>query len=335
MGEGASNTIMSVFGETLKQARNQKGVTVKEAEQAIRVNRLHLAALEEENFSALPPLIYQRGIVRNYATYLALDPSKLLSMFDEARGGSGAPVNVVPSSPPVDMPKQWVPNFAVIAFMVVMGAVVFSWFYSAYFASGEPEPTATAVAPSVTPIPSDGPAGFESWSMVPTSEPKPTETATPESTPDESVETPDATEDERDGRVADALTAVAEPERDVEPTDEPVQVQEEQPEVFVQEEPEPEPEFVEESPVEETAPPAGDMIQLQFAPTSDITLRVVGDGVVLYDGFVTAGAVLGPFNAVGFEIYTSNVGATYITNLANGVEFQVAYDEGELYFPLP
>ncbi len=324
---------MSVFGETLKQARNQKGVTVKEAEQAIRVNRLHLAALEEENFSALPPLIYQRGIVRNYATYLSLDPSTLLSMFDEARGGSGTPVNVVPSTPPVDMPKQWVPNFAVITFMVVMGAVVFAWFYSAYFAPGEPEPTATAPAPSVTPVPSDNPAGLESWSMVPTSEPRPTEPPTPESTPDEPARTPKPTEDEESGRVADALTAVAQPEPDVEPTDEPVQVQEEQPEVFVEEEPEPE--FVEAPPVEESAPPAGDMTQLRFAPTSDITLSIVGDGVVLYDGFVAAGTVLGPYSAVGFEIYTSNVGATYITNLANGVEFQIAYDEGELYFPLP
>ena len=64
---------MSMFGETLRQARAHKRVTVKEAEQATRISRLYLSALEEENFEALPPLIYQRGIVRNYATYLDLD----------------------------------------------------------------------------------------------------------------------------------------------------------------------------------------------------------------------------------------------------------------------
>ena len=146
-GEGASSTPMSVFGETLKQARSSKGVTVKEAEQATRINRLHLAALEEENFSALPPLIYQRGIVRNYATYLDLDPAKLIGMFDEARGGAIAPISIVPSAPPVDMPRQWVPNFAVLAFLVVMSAVVFTWFYSAYFAPGGTEPTSTPAGP--------------------------------------------------------------------------------------------------------------------------------------------------------------------------------------------
>jgi hypothetical protein len=58
---------MSVFGETLKQARSSKGVTVKEAEQATRINRLHLAALEEENFTALPPLIRGGAGRRNRA----------------------------------------------------------------------------------------------------------------------------------------------------------------------------------------------------------------------------------------------------------------------------
>lgn len=326
---------MSVFGETLKQARLHKGVNVKEAEQATRINRLHLAALEEENFSALPPLAYQRGIVRNYATYLDLEPSKLLSLFDEARGGATPPISILPSTPPVDMPRQWVPNFAVITFLVVMSAVVFAWFYSAYFAPGDPDPTATAPAPSVTPLPSDDPASLESWSMVPTTEPKPTEEPTPESTPEEPTETPAAAEssdDENSSRDEETATIDAQAEREMAPADLDIPDDEPEAEVVAQEPVEP---IVEEAPVEETAPPSGDMTQLQFSPTADITLSVSGDGIVLYDGFVGAGTVVGPFSAVGFEIYTSNVGATLITNLGNGVEFQFGYDPSELYFNLP
>jgi hypothetical protein len=66
-----------------------------------------------------------------------------------------------------------------------------------------------------------------------------------------------------------------------------------------------------------------------------MTLSVTGDGVVLYDGFVAAGTVLGPYSAVGFEIYTSNVGATFITNLDTGEAFVFGYDASELYFNLP
>ena len=69
---------MGVFGDTLRQARAHKGVTLREAEVATRINRHWLLALEEEHFDQLPALIYQRGIVRNYATYLNLDPAKLL-----------------------------------------------------------------------------------------------------------------------------------------------------------------------------------------------------------------------------------------------------------------
>ncbi len=324
---------MSVFGETLKQARSSKGVTVKEAEQATRINRLHLAALEEENFSALPPLIYQRGIVRNYATYLDLDPAKLIGMFEEARGGSIAPISVVPSVPPVDMPRQWVPNFAVLAFLVVMSAVVFTWFYSAYFAPDGTEPTSTPPVPSVTPPPSDDPTGLESWSVVPTLEPKPTEEPTATATPDDAEPTAEATsvadatetsdtDDDATTETSDLNTA-SEPDEAIEPPAEEVQET-------------PAEEIVEEPVVEdEPETPSGDMTQLQFAPTADITISVSGDGVVLYDGFLGAGQVIGPFSAVSFEIYTSNAAATSITNVAVGTSFVVSYDEAPLQFYLP
>src|SRR5918992_2314814 len=137
---------MAMFGETLRQARAHKGVTLKEAEQATRINRHHLAALEEENFAALPPLIYQRGIVRNYATYLQLDPGKLLAMFDEARGGEPA-VDLVAAVKPLEMPSHWAPNFAIIAFMVVMSAIIFAWAYSAFYAPANGIPTVPAEIP--------------------------------------------------------------------------------------------------------------------------------------------------------------------------------------------
>ncbi len=142
---------MAGFGETLRQARAHKGVTLREAEQATRINRHHLAALEEENFDALPPLIYQRGIVRNYASWLGLDPSKLLSMFEESHGitATGASRGVAP--PPIDMPSHWAPNFAIIAFAVVLSAIVFAWGYSIWVTPTEEDPEATVVTTQTTP----------------------------------------------------------------------------------------------------------------------------------------------------------------------------------------
>lgn len=142
---------MAGFGETLRQARAHKGVTLREAEQATRINRHHLAALEDENFAAMPPLIYQRGIVRNYAVYLELDASNMLTKFEEAHGTASpnAPMNGA-STPPIDMPSHWAPNFAIIAFAVVLSAIVFAWGYSIWVTPSDDDPDAAIATETST-----------------------------------------------------------------------------------------------------------------------------------------------------------------------------------------
>jgi cytoskeleton protein RodZ len=128
------------FGSLLQQARAYKGVTLRDAERATRIPRRHLAALEHDEFHQLPPLIYARGIVRNYAQYLGLDPVDTLARFEEFHGQRSGGFKVVPAVKTVDVPSHWAPNFAIIAFMVVMSAVIFAWMYSAYFAPPDTNP---------------------------------------------------------------------------------------------------------------------------------------------------------------------------------------------------
>lgn len=143
---------MAGFGETLRQARAVKGVTLREAEQATRINRHHLAALEDETFDALPPLIYQRGIVRNYASYLDLDPGKLITMFEEAHGITATGASASVAAPPIDMPSHWAPNFAIIGFAVVLSAIIFAWGYSIWVTPGADDADDPALALVNTPV---------------------------------------------------------------------------------------------------------------------------------------------------------------------------------------
>lgn len=293
---------MAMFGDTLRQARAYKSVTLKEAEQATRINRHHLAALEEENFGALPPLIYQRGIVRNYATYLDLDPNKLLAMFEEAQGVT-VDAAVVPATKPLDMPSHWAPNFAIVAFMVVMSAIVFAWMYSAYFAPVEAMPTVTEAIPTVTPIPTDA-----ARLAAPTVEPTATVAATPKATA-----TP---------KPKPKPTNTPEPTEKPDPTQTPTE------EVEVAE--------VEEAPTEESAPAdAEGGTTISITAYTDIYLSVTGDGVSYYEGTLAAGETTGTMSADQFQVYTSNVGQTWIVNEATGTGFVMGEGEGELYFPLP
>jgi len=281
---------MAVFGDTLRQARAYKGVTLKEAEQATRINRHHLAALEEENFGALPPLIYQRGIVRNYATYLDLDPSKLLAMFEEAHGSAGD-AEVVAAVKPLDMPNHWAPNFAIIAFMVVMSAIVFAWLYSAYFA--EPELTATTAPeyPTVTVGPSDALAlpGSPEALVSPTAEPAPSPSPEPTETP-KATETPEATD------------------TPVPPTETPV------PEAAVQPQSEAP---VYQPPAEPTPVPQTGQFTVRIIAQTGITLTLTVDGNLWFSGiYLSPGQATEYITASSIVVETTSGSNTLVENLA-------------------
>jgi cytoskeletal protein RodZ len=144
---------MGVFGDTLRQARAHKGVTLREAEVATRIKRHWLLALEEEHFDQLPAPIYQRGIVRNYATYLDLDQAKLLQLFHDMRGEVHDDHPAVMATPTmVASSGSFVPNFAVIAFVLVAMGAAFVWGYSAYFAGGQSNGNAINAVPTATPL---------------------------------------------------------------------------------------------------------------------------------------------------------------------------------------
>lgn len=146
---------MSDLGDLLRRARAHKGVTLRDAEKRTRISRTYLAALEAHDFDQLPPQTYARGIVRNYAQYLGLDPSAVLSMYDAAvRDGSkrNEDVQVVAAVQPIEIHGHWAPNFAIIIFMLVISAVIFTWIYSAYLQPSENELPTTIAQPTPTAI---------------------------------------------------------------------------------------------------------------------------------------------------------------------------------------
>ena len=72
---------MDELGQILRQARENKGFTLKEVQDQIRINPAYLQALEESNYAALPSPVHARGFLRNYARFLNLDPDPLLERY--------------------------------------------------------------------------------------------------------------------------------------------------------------------------------------------------------------------------------------------------------------
>ncbi len=71
------------LGLIFRQARLRKGVSLTQAQQATKIRQSFLTALEEENYSILPPPVYVRGFIKIYASYLKLDPPEMVRLFDD------------------------------------------------------------------------------------------------------------------------------------------------------------------------------------------------------------------------------------------------------------
>lgn len=73
---------MAQLGETLKAAREAQGLTLDEVEQATRIRQHLLQALEENKADTFPSPVIARGLIRNYAKFLKLDPVEALTLYD-------------------------------------------------------------------------------------------------------------------------------------------------------------------------------------------------------------------------------------------------------------
>lgn len=72
-----SATVTGV-GQELAAAREARGLALADVAQQLKFGQRQLEALEQERFSALPGGTFARGMVRNYARLLQLDPAPLI-----------------------------------------------------------------------------------------------------------------------------------------------------------------------------------------------------------------------------------------------------------------
>lgn len=82
---GESTAPRAATGALLVDARKQKGMSVADAANALRIRQIYLEAIEQGRLSDLPGAAYALGFVRTYAEYLGLDGNEIVRRFkDEA-----------------------------------------------------------------------------------------------------------------------------------------------------------------------------------------------------------------------------------------------------------
>jgi transcriptional regulator with XRE-family HTH domain len=72
---------MSLLGEQLRHAREERGIAPLQVEIDTRIRSSVIEALEQGDWEDLPPEPFLRGLIRVYATYLDLDPDEMLGLY--------------------------------------------------------------------------------------------------------------------------------------------------------------------------------------------------------------------------------------------------------------
>ncbi|ACV63864.1 transcriptional regulator, XRE family [Desulfofarcimen acetoxidans DSM 771] len=66
------------IGAVLKRVREEKGLTLEQAEERTKIRRKYIEALENEKFEVLPGPVYVKAFIKTYARYLDLNGDLLV-----------------------------------------------------------------------------------------------------------------------------------------------------------------------------------------------------------------------------------------------------------------
>jgi len=72
---------MKTAGDLLKEKRLLKELTLETVATRTKIKLEYLEAIENSNFPALPSATFAKGFLRNYATFLYLNPDTIVAMF--------------------------------------------------------------------------------------------------------------------------------------------------------------------------------------------------------------------------------------------------------------
>jgi cytoskeleton protein RodZ len=84
---------MGTFGETLRQEREFRGITLDAITRVTKISNRHLLALEQEHFNALPGGVFNKSMVRQYARVVGLDQDEWVGRYLSAYQLSGGPAD--------------------------------------------------------------------------------------------------------------------------------------------------------------------------------------------------------------------------------------------------
>lgn len=169
-------------GEQLRRARAEKGLTFAQVAEALYIRQPHLQAVEADDYAALPPSVYTRGLIRQYARYLGLDSVDLLAQYGKVKPPERDPV--APATPGLERPGP-IPLQGLVLVLAVASLIgVFAYLQAQYNSFARSMELDGGVTPPALPT-QTGRDVSALLTAFPSSTPLPSATAAP--TPTETV----------------------------------------------------------------------------------------------------------------------------------------------------
>ena len=123
---------MRSVGQVLKETRESKLYTLDEVERHTKIRKELLKALEDDDYSKLPPITFIQGFVKNYGKFLGLESDKLLAILRRDFETSKHPPQILESlSKPMSKKRALITPSRLIG--VVIAAIIISFFAYLWF----------------------------------------------------------------------------------------------------------------------------------------------------------------------------------------------------------
>ena len=120
----------SSVGEILRRARMERGLSFADVDAVLHVRERYLQALEADDYAALPPNVYTRALIREYARFLGLDPTVILDRTLPMRPYDRNPIR--PAILPLEKPPLVSLKAAATVGVIAMCTGLFMYLYAQY-----------------------------------------------------------------------------------------------------------------------------------------------------------------------------------------------------------
>lgn len=119
------------FGSWLRRQREMRDVTLRDIADTTKIGVRYLEALEDDRFDVLPAPVFVKGFLREYASYVGMDPDEVVNTYLNAQQQQGAEAEQAEAEAAKSSGTvPWAPGLVLgLAGLLLLAAVAFLAFY--------------------------------------------------------------------------------------------------------------------------------------------------------------------------------------------------------------